>query len=100
METIETQWAPMPDESAGDYFIVDSANDRWLVSLIMARHLESMLDRLPPPEWVAFVDLFGARVRVRTVVIQSVIQSTSEQRAASRDLLRRLERERRESGRE
>jgi len=86
-----------PLEPPASYFVVDSASDRWLVSAVMARHIERMLDRVPAPGWVTFVDLFGGRVRLRADVIQSVAQSTEEQRAACRALSRRLDRERNES---
>lgn len=81
---------PGEAQEADAYFVVDSANDRWLVSGVMARHIEQMLDREPVPGWITFVDLFGARIRVRAVVIQSVAQSTGDQRAASRALSRRM----------
>jgi len=92
----ETDRGFAPLEPPGSYFVVDSASDRWLVSAVMARHLEQLLDRVPAPDWVSFVDLFGSRIRVRAVVIQSVAQSTEEQRAACRALSRRLDRERNE----
>jgi len=86
-----------PLEPPGSYFVVDSANDRWLVSAVMARHIEQMVDRVPAPSWITFVDLFGGRIRLRADVVQSVAQSTEEQRAACRALSRRLARERNES---
>ncbi|MGE0440042.1 MAG: hypothetical protein AB7L66_20725 [Gemmatimonadales bacterium] len=95
METIEAVRAPDPDEPTGHYFVVDSAADRWVVSVVMARHLEELLDQNPTPEWAVFVDLFGSRIRVRCAVIQSVQQYTADQRAAYREFTRKLERERR-----
>ncbi len=97
METTELSRAPNPDEEAGSYFAVDTHNDRWLVSVVMARHIERRLDRWPVPVWVSFVDLFGARIRIRAGLIQSLTQSTGEQRAASGELSRRLARERGQS---
>jgi hypothetical protein len=85
-------------EPEGEYFVVDSESGRWFVSAVMARHVERTLDETPTPRWVVFVDLFGARVRVRTAVIQSVAQSTAELRAADRALWRMLESERQREG--
>jgi hypothetical protein len=85
-------------EPEGDYFVVESESGRWFLSAVMARHVERALDQTPTPRWVTFVDLFGARVRVRSAVIQSVAQSTAEQRAADRALWRMLESERRAEG--
>ena len=47
-----------------------------------------------PPAWITFVDVVGARFRVRTDTIQSLTQSTAEQRAMGYARLKRLREER------
>lgn len=86
-----------PDEikpDAGDYFIVNAQCDNWYVSTEMAGFIESMLDREVRPLWLSFVDLWGARIRVRTALISAVCQRTAEQRASERGFDRALNRER------
>lgn len=79
---------------ANDYFVVCSHNAHWVVSLEMARFVEGCLDRRPPPRWVRFVDLSGARIRLRSERIESVEQCTAEQRAVRRALERSAHEER------
>jgi hypothetical protein len=78
---------------AGDYFVVCGELNTWVVSTEMARHIEACLDRVPPPKWVTFVELSGARIRVRTREIECIAQSTAEQRAAERAFNRKLRQE-------
>jgi hypothetical protein len=59
----------------------------------MARFIEACLEADPAPRWVKFVDLTGARIRLRARLIDSISQSTAEQRASERALQRRLRRE-------
>ena len=80
---------------ATDYFVVCSHNAHWVVSLEMARFVEGCLDRRPPPHWVRFVDLSGARIRLRS---ESVEQCTAEQRAVRRALERSARDERNADG--
>jgi len=78
-----------------DYFIVYGAAYRqtWYVSRHMALALEQSMDQVPTPEWVAFVDLTGARIRFRTQLITCVTQCTAEQRALAREFERAREAE-------
>ena len=92
-----TKEEPEPEtvpQVAGDYFIVSGDSGTWLVSTVMARHIESVLDARPRPRWVRFVDLAGSRVRLRTRGIHYICQSTAEQRAMDRRFSRALVRER------
>ncbi len=79
--------------TAGSYFVVTGAHFSAWVSTEMARHIEACLDATPRPEWIAFVDLSGARIRLRSGQIQSICQSTVEQRQVYRDLWRALQQE-------
>ncbi len=58
------------------------------VSTVMARHVERQLDRRP--RWVTFVDLSGARIRVRADAIESLEHSNPE----TREMWRRFRAER------
>jgi hypothetical protein len=79
---------------AVDHFVVVADECAWFVSTEMARFIEACLETEPCPRWVTFVDLTGARIRLRARLIESVQQSTAEQRAAQRAFYRALERER------
>ena len=92
---IKEEQGPEPiSPAAGDYFIVSGDCGTWLVSTVMARHIELVLDAQPPARWVRFVDLAGSRVRLRTRQIDYVCQCTAEQRALERRFSRALMRER------
>lgn len=88
------------DTSDLDHFEVETRGPSWLVSTAMARHIETQLDASPPPEWITFVDLSGARIRVRTRAIWSISQSTEAQRADSHARWQRLREEQRARGEE
>ena len=77
-----------------DYFLVVTTSECWYVSRDMAQAIEASLSESPVPEWVMFVDLTGARVRVRARRIECIYQCTAEQRALARafDRARRAER--------
>jgi hypothetical protein len=82
----------------GDFFVVSTDGDTWCVSTEMARHIDCCLDAEPMPYWVVFVDVTGARVRVKTDRIVSVTQRSVEQRAVSRAFERMAMDERRADG--
>ena len=73
-----------------EYHVVVMRQCAHAVSTVMARHIERQLDRWPRPRWVTFVDVSGARIRVRTDAIEGLEHSTVE----SRDLWRRFRKER------
>jgi hypothetical protein len=74
-----------------DYFAVGGKRGFWYVSTEMARFIESCLDARKPRAWVKFVDLSGARVRLRSGQIQYLTQCTAEQRAFKRQLFKALD---------
>ena len=76
-----------------NYFLVCAECGHWPVSVTMAGAIERQLGRWLPPRWIVFVDLTGARIRVRTDQVRSVSQSYAENRAADRTLRRRLDEE-------
>jgi hypothetical protein len=80
--------------AGGDYFVVSGDCCTWYVSTEMARFIEACLDTESSPRWVRFVDLTGARIRLRARLIESISQSTADQRASDRAFHRTLNRER------
>ncbi len=82
----------------GDFFVVSTEWDTWCVSTEMARHVETCLDADPVPRWVTFVDVTGARVRLRAESVESLSQRTVEQRAVGRRFERQARDERRMDG--
>ena len=73
-----------PRSGVGDYFVVAAGTLTWPVSTAMARAIDASLDAEPMPKWVKFVDLTGARVRLRVRDIAYLAQCTVEQRTAER----------------
>ena len=73
-----------------EYHLVAMRQCSHMVSTVMARHIEQELDRRPQPRWITFVDVAGARFRVRADAIEGLEQSSPE----SRKLLRRFREER------
>ena len=84
---------PREPDSQDDYYEVDCRFDAWAVSRATASELERRLDELPPPRWIVFRDLTGARHRIRAAHVQRISECTAAQRAASREFsrARRLE---------
>ena len=77
-----------------DYFLVVTHDEVWPVSREMAMAVEATLREVPTPQWVTFVDVTGARLRMRTRLIHCVRQSTAEQRALNRAFWRARDAER------
>jgi hypothetical protein len=76
-----------------DFYEIESQYDLYAVSRETAADVERRLDQLPPPRWVVFRDLSGARHRVLASTIYRISESTAAQRAAGRAFhrARRLE---------
>jgi len=64
-----------------EYFVLATVEGDWMLSREMARFVERELERWRRPRWIRFVDILGARVRVRTDVIRALRQSSQEIRA-------------------
>jgi len=84
---------PPEPESQDDYFEIDCRFDAFAASRATASELERRLDELPPPRWIVFRDLTGARHRIRAGHVQCISECTAAQRAARREFsrARRLE---------
>lgn len=66
-----------------DFFYVATQDWSYTVSREMARHVERELAR-PLSRWITFVDIAGARVRLRSRMILALEQSSPETRDAWR----------------
>jgi len=75
---------PGQPELPVDYFLVVAHFEAWYVSREMAQAIEASLNQTPAPQWIMFVDLTGARGRVRTRLIEYIYQCTAGQRALAR----------------
>lgn len=75
------------------WHVVYTRYAHYAVSGVMARHVEREVARWPRPRWVVFVDLGGARMKVRTALIDSVEQSTPDSRSLWRTIREQWERE-------
>ena len=56
-----------------------------------AMAVERQLDQLPPPTWIVFQSLTGARHRIQLAFVTRISQSTAAQRAAGRAFERAME---------
>jgi hypothetical protein len=54
---------PAGDDSPNDYYEIESRFDTFYVTHRTALDVERCLDQVPPPRWIAFRDLSGARHR-------------------------------------
>ena len=59
-----------------DHHIVATSDFSYIVSPVMAKHIEEELDRRRQPTWITFVDVCGARIRVRASAIEGLAQSS------------------------
>ncbi len=89
MEKVEQEGRSEAPQPLGvDHFVLDTRANCWNISTVMARHVERCLDADPRPFWITFVDLAGSRIRIRSQDVESLSQSTADQRAAARALCR------------
>jgi len=76
--------APGEPETPADYFVIGTRVCDWYVSREMAQFVEARLDELPAPAWIRFVDLTGARMRMRAGLVDYVCQCSADQRSLGR----------------
>ena len=82
-----------PEPTYGDFYVVAGEFGRVGVTHAVARRIQAVLDRWIVPTWIEFPDRVGSIIRVRTRGIHSIVESTTEQRAADRQLDRAREEE-------
>ena len=79
---------PQSPEGNDDYHAVDTRCDLFIVSRATAEEIERLLEHRPPPPWIFFHDLVGARQMIRSADVNSISESTAAQRAARREFWR------------
>ena len=90
----ERQESPDEEESQdGDFWVVYGDTGIFYVSPETASRVGRTLERWLIPRWVTFVDITGARVRIRGREVRSIYESTELQRTRDRSFhrARRLE---------
>jgi hypothetical protein len=93
MTSVRQRDEPAPEPKPGDYFVLSTREANWYLSPAMAQVVERELVRAGPDEWVTFVDLTGARIRVRAGLVQYLAQCYTENRAEERRFWRNHKRE-------
>jgi hypothetical protein len=79
---------PQEPEREDDYFEIESYGSTFAVSLKTAIEIEQWLDHSPPPRWVVFRCLMGARHRILSAQIYRISESTATQRSTERQFNR------------
>ena len=87
---LEDEEPLMPE---GDYWIVETKTSFLIVSAETARVIDRSVTRFWRPRWLVFRDLYGARRRLRSELIESLYECTTEQRASQRAFERDRRRE-------
>lgn len=95
-----TSWFEEAPGALGDYWIVAGEFGVVYVRPETARYIESVLDRVWAPRWLAFRDRVGSRIRVRTRQIRVVAECSAAQRAMDRRLDRARQHEEEKDGRQ
>ena len=78
---------PEEEPPTGDYWVVSGGFGWFYVTEQTAERLLRKLNR-PWTRWITFSDLAGSKVRIPTREIDSVYESTAEQRAVKRTFQR------------
>jgi len=68
-----------------EYFVLVAGRVGLRVSPETAAEVMRQVTRRFPPRWLAFVDVDGSRVRVRTSLVGQIIESTALQRQRMRE---------------
>jgi hypothetical protein len=69
---------------AGDYWEVTCQYTTYYVDAATAARIVRAVTRVVPPRWLAFADVTGARVHVRSGRVECVSECTLAQRTAQR----------------
>jgi len=94
-ELLENPRAPeLPD----DFYELECRWKTFAISMETAMAVERQLDQLPPPTWIVFQSLTGARHRIQLAYVTRISQSTAAQRAAARAFVRARELEEKKDG--
>ncbi len=78
---------------SGEYFGVAGEFGQVFVARETACRLRTLLTRLLTPRWIEFRTITGSMILVRSRQVNTIVESTSEQRAAARQFWREREEE-------
>lgn len=93
MTTVRQKEEQTPEPEAGDYFVLCTREANWYLSTAMARVVERELNLAGPDDWVTFVDIHGARIRLRAGLVQYLAQCFATNRAEERRFWRNRKKE-------
>jgi DNA-nicking Smr family endonuclease len=82
-----------------EYFVIRVGHMGYAVSGATAAEVMRLISRRWPPRWIGFVDLHGARVRIRSRLITMIHESTAIHRQRERDFERARTEEEKADGR-
>ena len=77
-----------PGAVLDEFVEVEARMYTYVVAFDAAVRVKQELDRFPQPEWIEFIDQFGARQCVRAQDIFRISESTPQTRAAMRAFVR------------
>lgn len=87
-------FTPRTNETGnGEFFVVSGEFGYAYVTRAEATRLRAQTSRLWAPRWLEFRTLMGSSIRIRTRDVRSIVESTIEQRAATREFWREREKE-------
>jgi hypothetical protein len=82
-----------PDAVLDEYVEVEARMCTYVVAFDAAVRVKRELDLFPQPEWIEFMDQFGAKQCVRSQDIYRISESTPRTRAAMRTFVRARQKE-------
>jgi hypothetical protein len=77
-----------PDAVLDEFVEVEARMYTYIVAFDAAVRVKRDIDRFPQPEWIEFIDQFGARQVVRSQDVVRISESTPKTRAAMRAFVR------------
>jgi hypothetical protein len=77
----------------GEYFVVSGEFGQVFVARETARRLRTLLARFLQPRWITFSTITGSLMVVRSRHVNTIVESTLEQRAEARRFWREREKE-------
>jgi hypothetical protein len=80
-ELLENPRVPEPQD---DFYELECRWETFAISMETAMAVERQLDQLPPPTWIVFQSLTGARHRIQAAHVTRISESTAAQRSAGR----------------
>jgi len=86
-----SSWGEDPPEE--NFFVIRGECGLFYVARDTAVAVAETLEQDEPPRWIRFTDLQGSEVRVRSALIDCIVESTARQRDAERRFLRARQRE-------